>query len=249
MTESDDVLLPLPKEFLFPMAFPCYQRQPLWPVEKKVEQTTLPRTFQLPDLSGVKPDTGGVRRTGWVQWRVAWSSDGLAFTVLVVGRHQIPWCRVNRINESDRVEIFLDTRDVHDVHRATRFCHRFLFMPCGHGVRLSQPFAAWLPIHRAKDHPNPIPEGRLRTVARVGIPPVVDENQKPLVGNYQLDILIPNSALTGFDPTEHASLGFAAIVTDQELGTAALGPGGTLPLDEDPSLWNTLDLVEAGPPE
>lgn len=239
MAEFEDPPLPLPKQFLFPVAFPCYHRQPLWPIEQRNEQTTLPQSFRFTNLLGMETPTD---RTNCVEWRAAWSAEGVAFTLLTRGRRRFPWCRANRIDESDRVEIFLDTRNVHDVHRATRYCHRFLFMPCGNGVRLDQPFAAWLPIHRAKDHPNPIPEGRLRAAAQVGIA-TTDEPQENFQGNYRLDMFVPNSAMTGFDPTEHSSLGFAAIVTDRELGTVTVGPGGSLPLNEDPSLWNTLDLV------
>jgi hypothetical protein len=163
--------------------------------------------------------------------RAAWSQAGLAFSVLVTGKRQPPWCRASRPDESDGVQLWIDTRDVHNVHRASRFCHRFLFMPTGAGTRLDQPVAQWLPINRAREQPRAIAVGELQV-----------RSQKRSDG-YALDILIPAEALTGFDPAEHPRLGFNYALTDRELGPQTLSVGSPLPFEEDPSLWPSLELT------
>ena len=163
--------------------------------------------------------------------RAAWSEEGLAFSVLVQGKQQAPWCRASRPEDSDGVQLWVDTRDVHNVHRAGRFCHRFIFLPGGGGNRLDQPVAQWLPINRAKEHPRPIRPESLQAISKA---------QK---GGYVLDVFLAAEALTGFDPQEHPRLGFTYAMIDRELGEQTLGVGSPMPYQEDPSLWATLELV------
>ncbi len=162
--------------------------------------------------------------------RAAWSEAGLAFTVRVQGKRQPPWCRESRPEDSDSLQIWIDTRDVHNVHRAGRFCHRFVFLPGGSGRRLDQPVAETLPINRAKEPPNPV---------RAGLLKVRCQQQ---VDGYILDALIPAEALTGFDPAEHSRVGFTYAVIDRELGEQTFVVGSPMPYQEDPSLWATLEL-------
>ena len=170
-------------------------------------------------------------RTAWAELRAAWSEAGLAFAVHVRGKQQPPWCRESRPEDSDCLQIWIDTRDVHNVHRAGRFCHRFIFLPCGAGTKLDKPLAGSLPINRAREQPNPIPPELLRTYCqRQG-------------NDYILEAFIPAEALTGFDPAEHSRLGFTYAVIDRELGQQTFGVGGPMPYQEDPSLWATLELT------
>ncbi|MFH1921921.1 MAG: hypothetical protein ABIP48_18805, partial [Planctomycetota bacterium] len=163
--------------------------------------------------------------------RAAWSELGVAMTVCVRGKKQPPWCRTTRPEESDGLHVWIDTRDVHNVHRASRFCHRVLFMPFGGGRRMDQPVAQWLPIHRARQHPRAIPAESLKV------------RSEPQDDGYRLDVFLAAEALTGFDPAEHPRLGFTYAVVDRELGEQTLGVGSPMPYQEDPSLWATLELV------
>jgi len=163
--------------------------------------------------------------------RAAWSEAGLAFTVLVQGKKQSPWCRTGRPEDSDGFQVWIDTRDVHNVHRASRFCHRFSFMPSGGGNRLDQPVAQWLPINRARGQPQAIEPGGLKVHSR------------ERTDGYVLDAFIAADALTGFDPAEHPRLGFTYAVLDRELGEQTFSVGSPMPYQEDPSLWATLELV------
>jgi hypothetical protein len=163
--------------------------------------------------------------------RAAWSEEGLAFAVAVDGKRQPPWCRLYQAEDSDGVQVWIDTRAVHNVHRASRFCHSFLFLPAGGGSRLDQPVARAVPINRAKENPRKVRSEQLRVLSR------------KLAGGYALDIFIPATALTGFDPQEHPRLGFTYAVLDRELGEQTLGVGSPMPYQEDPSLWTTLELI------
>jgi hypothetical protein len=212
----------LPKRFLFRFSLPCLYRDPLWS-EQGAGLDAKHRLVSFAELEG---------RASAADVRAAWSPQGLAFTVLVQGKQQPPWCRATRPDDSDGVEFLIDTRDVHNVHRAGRFCHRFLFLPAGAGSRLDQAAAFWLPINRAKEEPRAVKPGQLRVHSRL----------RP--DGYVLDAFISAEALTGFDPQEHPRLGFTYAVIDRELGQQTLGVGSPMPHLEDPSLWATLELVK-----
>ncbi len=214
----------LPKRFLFRFSLPCLYRKSLW----TDEGAGLDAKFRLVGLAELEG------RPMPAEVRAAWSEDGLAFSVLVQGKQQAPWCRASKPEDSDGVQLWLDTRDVHNVHRASRFCHRFIFLPSGGGNRLDRPVAQWLPINRAKEHPRAIRPESLQAIG------------KPQKGGYVLDVFIAAEALTGFDPQEHPRLGFTYALVDRELGEQTLGVGSPMPYEEDPSLWATLELVRPG---
>ncbi len=211
----------LPKRFLFRFSIPCLYRQPLW----TAKSTGLDARHRLVSFAELE------HRPVFADVRAAWSEEGLAFTVIVAGKQQPPWCRESRMEDSDGLQLWIDTRDVHNVHRASRFCHRFLFLPSGGGNRLDQPVAQWLPIHRAKEHPKAIRAGVIRAAS-----------QRRQDG-YQIDLVLPAETLTGFDPQEHPRLGLNYALSDRELGEQTLGVGSPMPYQEDPSLWATLELV------
>ena len=58
-----------------------------------------------------------------------------------------------------------------------------------------------------------------------------------------LEVHIPAAAITGWDPAEHAKLGFTYAVVDQELGEQTFSCGKEFPYRDDPSVWGTLELV------
>jgi hypothetical protein len=155
----------------------------------------------------------------------------LAFRVHVQGKRQPLWCRSSRPEDSDSVVFWIDTRDVHNVHRAGRFCHSFLFLPSGAGSRQDEPLAQFVPIHRARENPKTIRAGQIQVRCQ----------RQP--DGYILEALIAADALTGFEPAEHPRLGFTYAILDRELGEQTFGVGSPLPYQEDPGLWATLELV------
>ncbi|MDR3233414.1 MAG: hypothetical protein LBT46_07110, partial [Planctomycetaceae bacterium] len=164
-------------------------------------------------------------------FRTGWNESGLFFSVIVFGKKQRPWCKAVHPDDSDGLQLFLDTRNVKDIHRSNRFCHRILIMPSGSGQNQSEPTAVWLPMQRAKEHPNPIDLKQIQVKSVLTL------------DGYRLDIFLPGSILTGFDPAEHPALGFHYSLSDRECGSFYFAADPPLPAEHDPSLWTTLSLV------
>lgn len=184
------------------------------------------------DADCVLPSFGELEdKPRFAEIRGAWSEAGLSFTVRVEGKKQSPWCRQTRIEDSDGLRLWIDTRDTHNIHRAGRFCHQFVFLPAGAGKKLDEPLGELLLINRARENPKPIDSKTLG---------VTSEKR---VNGYLLAAHIPAAALTGFDPAEHPRLGFMYAVVDRELGWQTFSVGPEFPIQEDPSLWGTLELV------
>ncbi len=210
----------VPTRFLFRFAAPCQRHDPLW----TAKGSQLDESFRLVGLAELE------QPSLWADVRAAWSEAGVAFRVEVRGKKQPTWCRAARIEDSDCLQLWIDTRDVHNVHRASRFCHRFIFLPGGAGRKLDQPMAETMAINRARELPKPVREGLLQA-----------QSQHHKDG-YTLDVFVPAEALTGFDPAEHPRLGFNYAVIDRELGEQTFCVGRPMPYHEDPSLWATLEL-------
>jgi len=213
----------LPPSFLFRFSIPCKYASETW-TAKGVE---LADDFLLPSFAEL--DDAPHR----VAVRFAWNEQGLLFSTAVTGKKQALWCRESRIEESDGFYLWIDTRDTHNIHRASRFCHQFVFLPSGGGHRQDEPVAELLAINRARENPKPLRPGALGAVHR------------KLRDGYRLDGHIPAPALTGFQPAEHPRLGFHWAVIDRELGELTFCCPPTLPYREDPSTWGTLELVKA----
>lgn len=209
--------------FLFRFRTPCYKTSKAWTKTKGLELSpkyTTP-SFQV-ELTGSEP---------FADLRMAWSDQGIIFNLEVRGKKQAPWCRDSRLQESDGLTMWIDTRDTHNVHRAGRFCHQFVFLPLGEGAQQQNPVAELVNINRAKDNP--------KQPARDSIL-VHSEKRKD---GYAMHGMIPGDALTGWDPNDHAKLGFYYAVMDRELGWQTFSLGAEYPFQTDPSLWGTLELT------
>lgn len=211
----------LPARFLFRYSVPCRYRKSLW----NDAGLNLPEECRLPRLADLD------HAVSYGEMRTAWNEEGIAFSLRVDGKKQLPWCRDSRPDESDGLRVWLDTRDMHNIHRASRFCHQFMFMPSGAGKNLDEPFAEHLFIYRARENPKPIKHSLLK----------VRRDKKP--GGYVLEGFISGQALTGWDPAEHKRIGFTYAVIDRELGTQTFTCGPEFPYHEDPSLWGSLELT------
>lgn len=211
----------LAPNFLFRYSVPCRYRGELW----SAKGAQLDEKYALPFFGELE----GKRKHS--ELRAAWSEEGLAFSLRVEGKSQPPWCRDSRIEDSDGLQVWIDTRNTQNIHRAGRFCHRFAFCPVGIGAGASEPFAAQLGINRAKESAREMPRGSIRIVRRLA------------KDGYGMDVLIKAEALTGFNPVDQPQLGFFYAVGDKELGLQTFSLGPEFPFDEDPSLWGTLELV------
>lgn len=223
----------IPKRFPFRFSLRCAYLPELWNPTKKAE--VLDESYRLPNLAEL--ERGGNETVtkksdaSPVDFRIGWNEKGLSFSAIVSGKKRSPLARLTHPEESEGVQICLDTRDVRNVHRATRFCHRFAFLPLGQGNKGEEPVVLWFPIHRAKAHPNTVPVEKISIRATL------------LRDGYRVEATIPAEALTGYDPGEFSLLGFHYYIVDHELGDQAMLTAPPFPHDQDPSLWTTLECV------
>jgi len=209
----------LSKSFLYRFRFPCKYAP--------TGTTDLDETYQLPNVHQLDDSDSSSQLS--FDFRIGWNETGLLFSLTVSEKKQSIWCRTSQPDESDGIQICVDTRDIKDIHRASRFCHRLLFMPVG--KEQPQPIVVWLPIHRAKEHPNPIDLAQIKMQSHVS------------ATGYGLHVFLPGKVLTGFEPTEYPNLGFHFVVMDREYGNSYFLVAPPLPHDQDPSLWGTLTLT------
>jgi hypothetical protein len=217
----------LAPRFLFRFAVPVLRRSVIWK-EGGVELEDAHRLLNLAEL-----DTGTAdREPAFADVRMAWSPEGLAFNVHVDGKRQAPWCRDGRLEDSDGLQLWIDTRATLNIHRASRYCHRYVFLPCGGGRGQSEPLADQLLINRARENARPIRPRELQAASKL------------TKTGYWLAALVPAVALGGWDPQQHRQLGFTYAVFDRELGRQTFATGSAFPFEEDPTCWAVMELVE-----
>ena len=197
------------------------QRDPLTWTKRGL---ALPDSCKLPSFGALSG------RSVYADVRMAWNPGGIGLQLSVNGKRQLPWCRETRLDESDGFHFWIDTRCSPGIHRASQYCHRFLWMPSGGGPNRETPVVALVPIHRARSNPKKIPSGQLKLVAF------------PRHDGYELSGYVPAGAMTGFDPDQQAKVGFYYAVVDRELGWQTLTLGPEYPVCEDPSLWGEAVL-------
>ena len=220
----------VPHRFLFRFSFPV----------RRVEQSAAQKPFLDLDKIPPLPDLGGLdAATSFASLRAGWNDAGLGFR-LEVGAKKMPvYADSNDPTQSDGLQLWIDTRNTQSVHRASRFCHSFVFWPIptnwpkgsakeDGGAAGSQQLA----IALAKEDAPMGRAGLLRSVSR------------PHRGGYQMDIWIPAECLQGYDRESNPVLGFYYAVRDAELGEQFLTVGREFPFDHDPSLWSTLELTQ-----
>lgn len=216
---SDTLLAPT---MLFRFAAPCLYTDAEW----SAGGVKLPPAYRLPCFAELEG------KTPFADVRLGWNEQGILLTTIVAGKEQAPWCRDSKIEDSDGVQLWIDTRNTQNIHRAGRFCHRFALLPVGAGRRLDEPVAALLAINRAKESPREIELRDLKVAS------------ERTTNGYILAAHLPASALTGYGPADQPAIGFSYQVADRELGTQTFSVGTELPFAEDPSLWGTLELVK-----
>ena len=216
---NQNVVSEISNSLMFRYQIPCSQIK-----SDDKQAVELPAVNRLPDFS----DINGDRSFG--QLRGAWSASGIYFWLKVTGKKQSLWCRRTQLLESDGLQIWLDTRDTKNVHRATPSCHWFLLLPEGGGNDQKKPLATMLKINRAKEHSPCINQAPISISSQIS------------KSGYTLSAFIPAVSINGWDVSEHRMIGFNYAIADRELGTQCLGVGMDFPVCEDPSLWSTMKL-------
>ncbi|MCC7475976.1 MAG: hypothetical protein IT425_11310 [Pirellulales bacterium] len=227
MSEAQPNTLLAPR-FLFRFAVPLLHHAAEW----KASGVELPESCRLPNLAEL--DAGSFEREPhFAEVRAAWSIHGLIFNVFVAGKKQPVWCREGRLEDSDGLQVWIDTRATFNIHRASRYCHRYAFLPAGAAPNATAPVADQLLINRARENARPIRPRELQVAAKVN------------KSGYALSAFVPAVALGGFDPHQYRQIGFTYAVYDRELGLQTFATGAGFPFQEDPTCWAACDLVEA----
>jgi Carbohydrate family 9 binding domain-like len=218
----------IPHRFLFRFSIP---------VSHVAKRATGGQPFLDLDAAPFFPDLNPLDdATSFAKLQAGWNEDGIGFRVTVAGK-KMPIAEIpDEPRESDGFQLWLDTRNTQSIHRASRFCHHFAFLPAsnasaGLGKKNGAGIAYQFAIALAKEDASSNRAGLLRTAS------------KSQVGGYVLDAWIPTETLTGYDPTANPLIGFYYVVRDAELGEQFLAVGRDFPFDHDPSLWSTLELT------
>jgi len=228
MTAIPDSNTLLAPRFLFRFTVPVLRSDAAW----KAAGVDLDESYRLLNLGELDAGTPS-REPSFADVRMAWNPAGLIFNVRVEGKSQPLWCREGRLEDSDGLQIWIDTRATLNIHRASRYCHRYAFLPAGGGRNYEEPVADQLLINRARENARPIRPRELQVAS------------KSTKSGYKLSAFVPATALAGYDSHQHHQIGFTYAVFDRELGMQTFASGPAFPFDEDPTCWSVLDLVEA----
>jgi hypothetical protein len=213
----------LPPVFWFRWKFAC----------PRVESTPAPegRMWSLPGPSTLPAPSGLDGKEPWWTLAVGWGAKGLALALDVDDPRGPAPFDPDTPHLSDGLQVWIDTRDTRDVHRATRYCHRFIVraVPDRAGKNVT-PRIEQVKIHRAVADAPIAPAGLV--AGRAG-------KRK---GGWWLDLHFPAEALHGYDPETNPRLGFTYCLMSESKGDQFLTVGRDFPVGEDPSLWCSLQL-------
>lgn len=216
----------LPPQFLFRLTYPCRYVKRM-PGDQEGRLLDLPQACRIDNFAEM---SGGKK---FADLRLAWNELGLGLHVEVKGKEQLAQGDADRPRSSDGAMLWIDTRDARNIHRASRYCHHFFFLPTGGGPNRDEPACGQVKINRAlQDAPLSSPDQLAFQAMRTKT-------------GYQIEAFLPAAVLNGFDPETNPRLGFFYWVRDSELGEQTLSVGPEFPFWEDPSLWSTLELVRS----
>lgn len=212
----------LPPSFLFRYNFPVKYEGKL--PRRGGKLLGLSSEFALPRLCSLdeRPAIG--------ELRLAWNERGLGIGLSVGGSTKRS-TRAPSKAEDRQLQVWIDTRNTQNVHRAGRYCHHFGLFPKGGGVDGARPLVRQYAIARAREE-----------APRCDLSEIQISSQFGGTG-YELEAWFPITSLHGFDPESSPRLGFYYHLTDDELGEQFLAMAQGFPFANDPSQWVTLELV------
>ena len=184
----------IPKRAFFNFAWQCPYRSVPPDIDGDLQEWG--RRFRMPDLMVLDG------REAFADVYAGWSERGLYFAVNV---KRAAGASVDRRRplHGDGLQIWLDTRNVRSVHRASRYCHHFYFLPA---TGQTKPRGGQTRIRRARAHSGLCESSEL---------PVASDTSGT---GYRLEAHLPAKALTGFDPEENRLLGFTYLLQDRRQG-------------------------------
>lgn len=212
--------LEIPRRAFFSFAWPCpYRRSP--PVLDG-DLNDWGAQYRIPDLTGLDG------REAFADIYAAWNELGLYFAADV---KKAAAAKVDERHplQGDGLQVWVDTRDVRNVHRASRYCHHFYFLP---GAENRKARGGQVAIRRARAHSKLCDPSGLKVFSDAS------------GTGYRLEVHLPAEILTGFDPEENRLLGFTYLLQDRKQGRQFWTADKPLPVSYDPSLWGTVELVK-----
>ena len=222
--------LPINPRLPFRFSFPCYRQPDLWSNARELSWPevglNLPDKFILPQTSSLE------NKMFPLELRLAWDETGLGVAFRVWGKKRRVDCRVPMTDSGDNIRLWIDTRDMRQVHRAVRSCHQFALFPTGGGRKLNEPVVEPIPIHLAKETPLNMDSSRLFVRSELAS------------DGYLVECVFPAEALTDFRPDDYPKLGICWSVLDGEFGEMSSCAPFPIPYASDPSFWSTVNLVE-----
>ena len=172
------------------------------------------------------------RFTPFATLTLGWHPEGLQVGCRVEGKKEALLCNVDKPDSSDRLQLWIDTRNTPGVHRANRFCHQITILPTGGGKQKNQPIVQQVEIARCRE------KSPLAASDRFWANTTIEKS------GYELSLWIPADALNGYDPEESPVCGFFYEVRDREQGLQTLSVGEEFPYASDPSLWHSIELTD-----
>ena len=216
----------LPQAFWFRLAMPCRRVENL-PKKGGTRLLDLADNCRLPETSRLDG------KSPWAVVKTAWDSGGLAVEAEV--ESSLDNLLPPEFSPSPHgLTIWVDTRDTRDMSRASRFCHAFEFLIApGKGKSAA-------PVLNLRQKPIP----RAIADAKICDPQDIHSRLDKIKTGYRIEVFLPSKVLNGFDPETNRRLGFAYQVSDPDREGQVLGTGTPFPINENPTLWSTLELVD-----
>jgi hypothetical protein len=214
----------LPAPFWFRLALPCRR------VDGIPRSGSRGALLDLPEPCSLAAPVRWEGREPFAEVRAGWNPQGLGISVTVRGKTGPIRRNAHEPDYRDGVHQWIDTRDTRDIHRATRYCHRFAALLEASAGRELAVGLSQKPIPRAlADAPKARPEDIQRRAER-----------RP--DGWRIELFFAAEALHGFDPETNRRLGLLVQVVEPTQGEQVLGAGREFPAEADPSLWTTLEL-------
>ena len=165
-------------------------------------------------------------------FRVAWSPGGLALTVVVAKKAEQKPFVGNELDSPEQIRVCLDTRDIKEVKRGSRFCYKFVFFPTTSNLwKTVAPTVRQVTIAKAREQATAVDADEIGLASELR------------ADGYAFSAFFPAQALVGFDPNDFDRFGMHFAVTDGVRGVFALQHYAPIPFEEDPSLWPSFLMV------
>ncbi len=214
---------PIPAAFLFRFRFSVQHRAAL--PKTGSQPLRLSKACQLPQPSSMQ----GLSSFG--DLRMAWNDKGLGISAEVRNKQTKVSSDRRQPTETDGLQLWIDTRDTQNIHRASQFCHHLCVLPAPSTRPNADPILIQQPIARAKREPPPLSSSETRVATQ------------HFSDGYRVEVWLDASDLHGFAPDVNPRLGFYYCLRDRDHGEQFLTVDHEFPFAFDPSVWSTVELT------